>query len=147
MAGPYLTVAVLCEKVLQEQDGVLSAIRIVDRFTARAVGAEVPDQMPTMTVEPTLLVIVKAGDARGRFALKLQPERPSGQKMPALDFYIRFDGAPDQGQALVLPMKMEVEEEGLFWLDLFFVAAPGEEQLLTRMPLTIRYEPQRTSSG
>ena len=32
--GPWLQVAVLCEKVLQEVTGTLSAIRIVDRLTA-----------------------------------------------------------------------------------------------------------------
>jgi hypothetical protein len=29
--GPYLNAALLCEKVLQERDGVLSIIRIIDR--------------------------------------------------------------------------------------------------------------------
>ena len=37
--GPNVVAAVFCEKVLQEKDGVLSAIRIVDRFT---VSVEAP---------------------------------------------------------------------------------------------------------
>jgi hypothetical protein len=146
MAGPYLSVAVLCEKVLREQNGVFSAIRIVDRSTITHVGPDVPDEMPPTKVDLTALVILKAGDARGRYALRLQPERPSGHKMDPLDFAIRFDAGPDQGQALVLPLQMEVDEEGLYWLDLFFVPGRGEkEKLLTRMPLTVSYQPQRIS--
>jgi hypothetical protein len=40
--GPYIGAAFLCEKILQEKDGVLSAIRIVDRITHSAVGPEAP---------------------------------------------------------------------------------------------------------
>jgi hypothetical protein len=29
--GPYLAIAVICEKALHEQDGVISLIRIIDR--------------------------------------------------------------------------------------------------------------------
>ena len=31
--GPYWATAVLCEKVLEEKDGVQSLIRVVDRIT------------------------------------------------------------------------------------------------------------------
>ncbi|MGI9081012.1 MAG: hypothetical protein ACR2FZ_01855 [Thermoleophilaceae bacterium] len=144
MAGPFLQTAVLCEKVLTEANGVFSAIRIVDRFTTHATGADVPDEMPPGVIDLTALVIVKAGDARGRFAIRLRPERPSGRQMDAIDFPIRFDGGPDQGQGLVLPMQMEMDEEGLYWIDVFLVARSGQaETLMTRMPLTIRYQPQR----
>ena len=30
--GPYLIAALICQKVLEEKDGVLSAVRIVDRL-------------------------------------------------------------------------------------------------------------------
>lgn len=146
MPGPYVAVAVLCEKVLQEQDGVLSAVRIVDQLTQGAVGPEVPDEMPPLAITLTALVVLKAGDARGRFAVRLRPEFPSGQQMPPVEFAVRFDGRPNQGQALVLPLNLEVSEEGLYWFDVLFVAERGaaEDQLLSRMPLTVSYQPQRT---
>jgi hypothetical protein len=31
--GPYLVTAVLCERAIQENDGVLSLIRMVDKIT------------------------------------------------------------------------------------------------------------------
>ena len=36
--GPYLSAALLCEKVLEEKDGVKSAIRIIDRVTRTVTG-------------------------------------------------------------------------------------------------------------
>lgn len=146
MPGPYLAVAVLCEKVLQEQDGVLSAVRIVDQLTQGAIGPEVPDDMPGLLINLTALIVLKAGDARGRFAVRLRPELPSGQQMPPAEFAVRFDGASNQGQALIMPLNLEVEEEGLYWFDVLFVAQRGgDDQLLSRIPLLVSYRPQRTT--
>lgn len=35
--GPYLNAALICEKMLREADGVLSPIRIIDRYTLNVV--------------------------------------------------------------------------------------------------------------
>ena len=35
--GPFITCACLCEKVLQEKDGILSAVRIIDRMTINLI--------------------------------------------------------------------------------------------------------------
>jgi len=43
--GPYLQAALLCERVMQEKDGVLSVIRIIDRVIHTAMGPETPDTM------------------------------------------------------------------------------------------------------
>ena len=47
--GPYVCMALLCEKVLNEQDGVLSVIRVIDRITVsrRARGAHAPVCQPS----------------------------------------------------------------------------------------------------
>jgi len=42
--GPHIVNATFCEKVLIEPDGVLSLIRLVDRFTQTATGPEPPEQ-------------------------------------------------------------------------------------------------------
>jgi len=146
MPGPFLAAAILCEKVLVEQDGVFSAIRIVDQINHAIVGPDVPDELPTITIDLTALVVLKAGDARGRYAVRLRPEKPSGQRMPPAEFAVRFDAGPNQGSALLLPMRLEVDEEGLYWIDVHFVAdrGSGDGELLTRMPLTVSYQPQRT---
>jgi hypothetical protein len=46
--GPFLQTAVICEKVLQEQDGAVSAIRLIDRvfFIADPDGRPLNPQTP-----------------------------------------------------------------------------------------------------
>jgi hypothetical protein len=43
--GPYLSAALLCEKVLVEQDSVKSLIRIFDRTIHASSGADAPQAM------------------------------------------------------------------------------------------------------
>lgn len=40
--GPYLQAALLCERVMEEKDGVLSVIRIIDRLIHTALGPAGP---------------------------------------------------------------------------------------------------------
>lgn len=62
--GPYLAAAFLCEKVLIEQDGVQSAIRIVDRFfqNVTSIGGQVPATMPPLAVSLQMLLIRRLDD-------------------------------------------------------------------------------------
>lgn len=46
--GPYVQVAAFCEKVLVEQDGVVTLVRLIDRLTHQAVGPGAPEKMPTL---------------------------------------------------------------------------------------------------
>lgn len=60
---PSIQAAALCEKVLKEQDGVLSAIRIVDTF-----GVAIPENVPPNVkpaVEMELLVSLKSSEISG----------------------------------------------------------------------------------
>lgn len=150
MPGPYLQAALICEKVLQEQDGVLSVIRVVDRHTATVLGPEVPADMPPVAVNATVLVILKQGDAIGRYAIKLRPEAPSGQQLPTLEVPVQFvEGAGEQGVNIVIPMNLQLQEEGLYWFDVIWSDPRGgaEEGLLTRVPLRVMYQPQQLGIG
>jgi hypothetical protein len=91
--GPFLTAAAICERVLQERDGVLSAIRIVDRITLTAAG-EVPEHLPEFPPHNlTVLVSFKSGNARGRHTVSFRVEKPSGEEGPALgEFPVLFEG-------------------------------------------------------
>jgi hypothetical protein len=137
--GPYLIAATLCERAIQEGDGVLSLIRVVDKVTQAVAGPTVPDKMPPIQVNLTLVVVLKPGEARGRYRLGVRPEAPSGQRLPDAELPVSFAGAPDAGANLLLGINMIAEEEGLYWFDVLL-----DDQLLTRTPLRIEYSPQRT---
>lgn len=136
--GPYLSAAVLCEKVLREQDGVLSVIRIVDRITHTIADPNPPDEMPPVPLAFTALVAFKSGEARGSYTLRLRPEDPSGTQLSAMDQQVLFEGEGDRGANIVVDFNFVAEMQGLYWIDVLF-----QDDLVTRMPLRVIYQPQR----
>ncbi len=88
LGGPYLTMAVLCEKVLEEKDGVPSLIRIAERFN---IAGPSPSMQPTV-VSPMLVIGMRAGMFRGPAIVEVQPVLPSGQLRPAIDIADSFRG-------------------------------------------------------
>jgi hypothetical protein len=132
--GPYLTVAAICEKVLQEKDETISMIRMIDRLavTVNALGS--PESMPPTAANVTILISLKSGKARGRSTIKLRPEAPSGLKFPDQLLPVLFEGE-DRGVNLILNLNLVVEQEGVYWFEVLL-----EEQLLTRIPLRVLYQ-------
>lgn len=133
-SGPYLAAAVLCERVLQEKDEVISIIRMIDRLTVTVNAAGSPETMPPAAVNFTVLIALKSGSARGRMTVKWRTETPSGLKLPDQLFPVFFEGE-DRGVNLVINLNMIAEQEGLYWFDVLL-----DEQLLTRIPLRILYQ-------
>jgi hypothetical protein len=134
MGGPYLTAALLCEKVLQEKDGIVSAIRIIDRIVATAQGSALPEQMPPVAVNVALLIMLKSGDVQGSHTIRIQQVAPSGFRSPQLSWPIYLEGN-DRGANLIVQVAFEAKEEGLYWFDVYF-----KDDLLTRMPLRVVYQ-------
>lgn len=138
--GPYVAVAAFCDRVLEEKDGVLSAIRLVDRVTATLAGPGVPGTMPPIPVNLTLLIVLKSGAARGRHQLEIAPEAPSGLALSPVSVPVLFEGE-ERGVNVVLNVGFQATQEGLYW---FSVRLEG--QLLTRIPLRVVYQPIETGS-
>lgn len=132
--GPFLQAALICDRVLQEQDGTLSAIRIIDRVL-RLVGDPDSDLEPFQQ-QIWLLIAFKSGAARGRFQVTIQVEKPSGEAGPQVKLPVHFEGE-DRGVNIVLPTLFEADMEGLYWFDVNFSGTR-----VTRMPLRVVYQPQ-----
>jgi hypothetical protein len=143
--GPHVQVAAFCEKVIvDQQTGALSLIGLVETVTNAAVGTEVPDEMPPFSLGAvTLAVCLWADQARGRYAVKIRPEDPSGYQMAPITSPIQFEGGA-RGVNLISPMNLLIEHEGTYWFDILLSAGSGhEDRLLTRVPLEVRYQPQQ----
>lgn len=132
--GPYLSAAFLCERVLNEQDNVKSAIRIIDRVTRGIAGPEPPDTMEPFDQEMTIFVRFKSGWARGSFQLRLELVKPSGDSITLTRQTVIFEGEEDRGVDIVGPMRMRVEMPGLFWFEVHL-----NETLMTRIPFRVVY--------
>ena len=132
--GPYLNAALLCEKVLQEKDEVISIIRMVDRITLTTYASLSPDSLPPLPINLYALIALKSGSAKGRHTVKWINETPSGVRLPEQLLPVLFEG-DDRGVNLVLNINMVVDQEGVYWFEV-----PLEDQLLTRIPLRILYQ-------
>src|SRR4030042_2509 len=104
--GPYLSAALLCEKVLVEQDGVKSAIRIIDRVNRTYVGPNPPMEMEPFDYSLTLLIKFKSGWARGVHTVKIQTAKPSGELMPEIINSVLFEGEEDRGVDVIGDMRI-----------------------------------------
>lgn len=139
--GPYLNAALLCERVLNEKDGVLSVVRIIDRLTITvfASGTAAPETLPPGIVNVQALVIFKAGLFKGSAPVRLVINSPSGQVIGESSADVFFEG-DDRGVNLISQLQLQVHEEGLHWVDVHCLG-----QLFTRIPLRVIY--QRMNQG
>ncbi len=133
-SGPYLAAALLCEKILEEKDGSVSIIRMIDRITLTTQAPSSPETLPPTPLNLSALISFKSGSARGRHTVKWRIETPSGLKLPDQLLPVLFEGE-DRGVNLFLNINMVVDQEGIYWFDVLL-----KDQLLTRIPLRILYQ-------
>jgi hypothetical protein len=117
--GPYLSSALLCEKSLQETDGVISLIRIVDRWTVSGP----TEDMPQTAIQATMVLMFKSGFHRGAGRLTITPITPRDVRLPAMEIPVHFEGDEDRGVNVVIPMAFPVQEPGVYW---FAIALDGQ---------------------
>lgn len=141
IGGPFLAAAFFCERVLQEKDGVLSAIRIIDRFIHTITGADAPDKMPPFNIQISILIAFKSGDAKGKQELKINPITPSGKTLPGISLPVLFEGI-GRGNNINIGYAFEAQEEGLYWFDITL-----NNVLITKIPLSVIYQKMQTTTG
>jgi hypothetical protein len=135
--GPYLSAAFLCEKVLEEKDGVKSAIRIIDRIIHTVVHPFPPEKMEPFDYPVCLYILLKSGDARGPMTLRVTLVKPSGESPPPLEQTVVFEGEEDRGVDIIGNLTINFDQPGIYWFD---VELGGIQ--LTRIPLRVVYVPQ-----
>jgi hypothetical protein len=138
--GPYVSVAVFCEKILQEQDGALSLIRVTDTINQSAVGPDAPREMRPFIADITLVVMLKSGEARGSYGVMLRPEAPGGFQMPPFEQTVHLQGGA-WGAAIIMPLQLPISEQGVYWFDVFLTDPTTEDsaRFLSRIPLEVVY--------
>jgi hypothetical protein len=132
--GPYLNAAIICERVLQETDGIFSLIRAVDRFTISTVGQDAPSTIPPGIISFQLVVVLRSGIFKGVLPIRIVLNSPSSQVLgeSSTDVFLEGD---DRGANLVSPFQLVVQEDGLYWIDVYCGG-----QLFTRVPFRVIYQ-------
>jgi len=80
--GPFVKAALFCEKVIEEKDGVMTFVRIIDKLMQTAMGPAVPETLPPINHAMTCIVMLNPGDAVGRHDFLVAVEPPSGFGRP-----------------------------------------------------------------
>jgi len=136
--GPHLSAAFLCERILQEKDGVPSFIRVVERFMVPVL-PNLPPGMQVMqppALQFTLVVSLKAGSLpAGKYNLRIKLQKPDGSNVQDNLAQIFMNGSDDNGALVGMPMVLVKPDEGLYWFDVLF-----EEALLTRIPMRVLHQ-------
>lgn len=141
LSGPIVQVACLCEKVLREGDGTISVIRAIDTWTLENNESSAQQQMPSFEIFLHYLVLVKAGDAKGRFSYVVEFESPSGEVKVLGKIDASFTGGPNEGASLDFGLKLAIELEGLHWINLYEEVpnVPDYRKPIGRSPLQVIY--------
>ena len=134
--GPYVNAACFCEQAIQEKDDVLTLVRIVDQMTLSVSDPAAPDDLPAGgAISTTLVIALKAGQAKGRSGVQVTMEHPDGSRHPGPKLPVHFTGGENNGANLVLKMAIELTSVGIYWADVSV-----NDRLVTRVPLEIRYQ-------
>ena len=132
--GPHLKMACFCERVLREVDGVATLVRVIDRLTHTESKADAPEEMPPVTYEMKLVIMLIPAKALGRHELKVERELPSGIRDKPIALTVQLEGG-NRGANIVMDTKMTFPLEGLYWFNLYL-----DEVLLTKMPFQVLYQ-------
>lgn len=140
--GPYLSAALLCEYLLEEKDAAKTVVRIHDRVIQTAVGAAVPEKMPIISASPTLFLSFKIGKRRGKHEIRIELTKPDGDKAPSHKLTVNLEGTDNQGIDLRIHLQLAIDQEGVYWIDVYF-----DELRFTRVPLQVVYLIQTTGTS
>ena len=143
---PYIisASAFLCERILQEADGVLSAIRIVDVFYCPEIPADAPEGAVVLA-QPHCLVMLKAQPGyREQHSIGFKLLTAKGELKPlgdtvTTDFAITKLGLGDDvpgGASVTIKLNIGVKNFGTCYVCVY---VDGEE--ITRVPFTLLPQP------
>jgi hypothetical protein len=128
-AKPHIALACICEKVLREEDGVLSAIRIVDTIRIQATGVA-SGTIPA--AELTALVSLKSGDFRGRGQVALKLRTPSITTAAVGPSYPIVLQGGENGANIIVGLLVAATDFGLYELDVYW-----NDEVLTTIPFRL----------
>jgi len=137
--GPFLLAALFCEMALEEKDGVISAIRIVDRINSTAIGPEPPSVMEPFDHELHLLIQLKTGQNPGPCLIEIKARKPDLTPLPPFSRTILLESPEQKGMNLIAKIRFKFDQVGVWKFDVYI-----RGKWRTQIPLDIRYLPQPT---
>ena len=135
IGGPFLTCATFCDAIIEEADGVLSAMKMIDTvkiLLSPNAPADIPSEQNPVGIVQHLLVTFKSGDSPGKHKLQLIMEGPSGKKVEVMNKDIELSRKPHGGLNIKTQCRIAVQNSGLRWLDVVL-----DGKVFSRVPINI----------
>jgi hypothetical protein len=128
-SGPFVGLAVLCQRVDRQPDGSTDLIGIVDGFS---LDSPFLDKSQEVTMRLNAVISLRAGDLRGSHTLAVRGRYPAGLDGPMVSRLVEFtDDLPVA--TLLIPVEIELEHVGTYWFDVLF-----DQRTITRIPFVAR---------
>ena len=133
--GPYLAAAVFCDRILEDKDKSLSAIRIVDTCVVE-IPAHAPVGTPSaespVAITQQVLIAFKSGGNPGLHTMTINVVDPNGTSTKVLEKELEFSPEIHGGMNIRIPATILIKGAGIYSLDVFL-----DKKLFTRMPINI----------
>ena len=130
--GPFLSAALIAEKVLTEQDMTMTFVRVVDRcnIPPEAV-VNLEDKLLTL---PFLVIVVtfKACGYKGDSDLQIVQGGRSVDTQSLGMSMIPFDGTQGRSYTVCCPVGLKWEGDGFYWFEIRL-----NNEFITRIPLEV----------
>jgi hypothetical protein len=131
--APHLIAALICERILHELDGSLSAIRIVDSLVVSLDPKADLSHPPTMHIKQQMLLVLQAGEFEGEAQIEVNWIPPSGIQGEAFRRNFPFERGSYK-RNLIVNLLLSTNEPGIHW---FPVIINGKER--TRVAVELVY--------
>jgi len=127
--GPYVALAVLCQRIDLQPDGTADLIGIVDGL---AVDDPTEPNTPPLILNLRAVLALRGGSMRGAKRLTLRGWFPSGAEGLSADKVVMFSDARP-AVTLNVPLELELPELGTYVFDVLC-----DDELLTAITLDVR---------
>lgn len=131
--GPYVQAAFFCQNVIQETNGLLSIVQIIDGITNFVVGPKPDGASPPFQFQAKLVILLKSGPLRGEREIRVVQEAPDGTPQAIASIRVPF-GGDDEGVNYISNFTGTYHVEGLYWYNIYV-----EDELATAIPFSVNY--------
>jgi hypothetical protein len=132
--GPWVQLAAFCDQVIIDKTDTLTLVRVIDQITLGRPRGRKQDARRRLWIG-ALAVGLRAGEVYGTGEITLVMVNPTGKRATIGQLSVTFDDAV-RAMNIAQRVQLQFRTEGLYWLDVSYAG-----RLLTRMPLSVRYQP------
>jgi hypothetical protein len=140
--GPYLSAALIAERVLIEHDQTQTFVRVIDKCGISADAIKNLKDNELSFAPMAIALVFKAGGYQGKSHVLVIQGGPSGKSRPLGIVEINFDGTLGRSYSVLVPVVIAWERDGFYWFDIQL-----DNKFVTRIPFEVNTVPEAPEEG